>query len=178
MHKGWGTSLSYICNIWPQLAQLLVQPFHLREQTKVKPSDNKIVSYVKRKGLMIKRELLREPTCSKTGKDIHSGKLSPQIFFKSSLLRDPRSFISTACKANDNYKIFTRRKKQKKHNIFNINVYITQLHKHRQKQLNYTCACIISNENIKNIIISTSRTKTILINNLRWLHLALEPQIP
>jgi len=36
-------------------------------------------------------------TCSYTGKDIQSGKLSPQIFLKSSLLRDPRSLISAAC---------------------------------------------------------------------------------
>jgi hypothetical protein len=37
-------------------------------------------------------------TCSYTGNDIHSGKFSPQIFFNSSLLRDPRSLISTACR--------------------------------------------------------------------------------
>lgn len=36
-------------------------------------------------------------TCSNTGKDTHSGKFSPQIFFKSSLLRELRDFISTAC---------------------------------------------------------------------------------
>uniref|UniRef100_A0A6N2KFN7 Uncharacterized protein n=1 Tax=Salix viminalis TaxID=40686 RepID=A0A6N2KFN7_SALVM len=35
-------------------------------------------------------------TCSKAGKEIQSGKLSPHIFFKSSLLSDPRSFISIA----------------------------------------------------------------------------------
>jgi hypothetical protein len=37
-------------------------------------------------------------TCSYCGKDIHSGKLSPQSFLRSSLPRDPRALISAACK--------------------------------------------------------------------------------
>jgi hypothetical protein len=36
------------------------------------------------------------PTCSNCGKDIHSGKLSPHSFLRSSLLRDPSTLISAA----------------------------------------------------------------------------------
>jgi hypothetical protein len=37
------------------------------------------------------------PTCSNCGKDIHSGKLSPHSFLRSSLVRDPSTLISAAC---------------------------------------------------------------------------------
>lgn len=41
-------------------------------------------------------------TCSNAGNDIHSGKLSPQIFFRSSLVRDDSCLISTACELSTN----------------------------------------------------------------------------
>ena len=37
------------------------------------------------------------PTCSNCGKDIHSGKLSPHSFLRSSLVREPSTLISAAC---------------------------------------------------------------------------------
>jgi hypothetical protein len=37
------------------------------------------------------------PTCSNCGKDIHSGKLPPHSFLRSSLVRAPSTLISAAC---------------------------------------------------------------------------------